>query len=50
MKAADRSGATTAIIVGPDELESGTVLVRPLRDDGGQAAVERTDLVAHLTA
>ena len=50
MKAADRSGATTAIIVGPDELESGTVLVRPLRDDGGQAAVGRTELVAHLTA
>ena len=50
MKAADRSGAPTAIIVGPDELESGNVLVRQLRADGEQVAVERAELVAHLTA
>jgi histidyl-tRNA synthetase len=45
MKAADRSGATVAVIVGGDELEAGTVVVRPLRVAGDQHAVPRTDLV-----
>jgi len=57
MKGADRSGASYAVIVGTNELESGTVVVRPLRaqhsaaDDtaAGQQAVPRTDLVSHLT-
>ena len=49
MKAADRSGATTAIIVGPDELDAGEVLVRPLRADGEQIRVARAALVDHLT-
>jgi histidyl-tRNA synthetase len=31
LKAADRSGALVALIVGPDESSSGTVVVRPLR-------------------
>ena len=31
MKAADRSGAALAVIVGSDELAAGTVLVRPCR-------------------
>ena len=35
MKAADRSGAAFAVIVGSDELAAGTVVVRPLR--GGDA-------------
>jgi histidyl-tRNA synthetase len=55
MKAADRSGAAFAVIVGSNELESGTVVVRPLRaeptgDDtaSGQSAVARTDLISHL--
>ena len=55
MKAADRSGAAFAVIVGSNELEAGTVVVRPLRaelsDDtaSGQAVVARTDLLDHLT-
>jgi histidyl-tRNA synthetase len=55
MKAADRSGAAFAVIVGSNELEAGTVVVRPLRaelsDDtaSGQAVVTRTDLLDHLT-
>ena len=48
MKAADRSGATAAIIVGPDELDAGTVVLRPLRGDGEQVTVARAELVDHL--
>ncbi len=33
MKAADRSGAHVAVIVGSDELAAGTAVVRPLRAD-----------------
>jgi histidyl-tRNA synthetase len=48
MKAADRSGACTAVIVGGAELDSGIALVKPLRGGGEQVAVPRTDLVARL--
>jgi histidyl-tRNA synthetase len=50
MKAADRSGAGVAVIVGPDELDAGTVIVRPLRDGSEQVLVGRGDLLAHVTA
>ena len=36
MKAADRSGAAVAVIIGDDELAAGTAVVRPLRGDGEQ--------------
>ncbi len=56
MKAADRSGAAFAVIVGSNELEAGTVVVRPLRAEpagpdtaSGQTSVPRTDLISHLT-
>jgi histidyl-tRNA synthetase len=39
MKAADRSGARIALIVGEDEQISGTITVRPLRGEGAQNAV-----------
>ena len=39
MKAADRSGAILAVIVGTQELDAGEVTVRDLRGDDGQAAV-----------
>ncbi len=39
MKLADRSGAAVALIVGPQEAASGTVVVRPLRNGGVQEAV-----------
>jgi histidyl-tRNA synthetase len=52
MKAANRSGAAVAVIVGDDEHSSGTAVVRPLRDHegAGQTAVARTDLLTHLEA
>jgi histidyl-tRNA synthetase len=45
MKAADRSGAAVAVIVGADEAATGTVTVRPLRQGGDQQRVERDRLV-----
>ena len=50
MKAADRSGASHAVIVGDQEVIDGTVTVRPLRAEFGdhQDAVARADLIAHL--
>ena len=42
MKAADRSGAAVAVIIGDDERAAGTVVVRPLRGgDGDQTVVAR---------
>lgn len=48
MKAADRSGAALAVIIGSDELAAGEVTVRDLRGDSGQARVPRGDVVAHV--
>jgi histidyl-tRNA synthetase len=48
MKAADRSGARYAVIIGTDEADAGTAVVRPLRDAAEQQTVPRSDLVAHL--
>ena len=45
LKSADRSGARVAVIVGPDEMEAGTVSLRPLRGTGEQRTVLRSDLV-----
>ncbi len=47
MKAADRSGADVALIVGSDELASDTVVVRPLRG-GEQISVRRDELPTTL--
>jgi histidyl-tRNA synthetase len=46
MKAADKSGADFAVIVGESEREAKTAVVRPLRSDGEQQVVDRADLVA----
>ena len=43
LKSADRSGARVAVIVGPDELETGTVSLRPLRGAGTQRTVPRSE-------
>jgi len=48
MKAADRSGATLAVIIGSDELANGTVVIRPM-SGGEQFAVQRTDLIDRIT-
>ena len=45
MKLADRSGATVALIVGPQEAAAGTVVVRALRDGGTQEAVPASGAV-----
>jgi histidyl-tRNA synthetase len=45
MKAADRSGAQVAVIVGPDEVVAGEVTLRPLRAEGDQARIPRSELI-----
>jgi len=51
MKAADRSGAALALIVGEQELADGVVAVRDLRAEMAgkeQVRVTRDDLVTHV--
>ena len=50
MRAADRSGAAMAVIIGPGERDAGTAVLRPLRRDGEQSVVKRTDVVSSLAA
>lgn len=50
MKAADRSGAGFALLIGDDERAAGTVTVRDLRGDGNQRSVARSALAAELLA
>jgi len=48
MKAADRSGAALAVIVGQDEAAAGSAAVRSLRGEGTQSVVSRARLVDHI--
>ena len=48
MKAADRSGAGAAVIVGVDEAAAGKVTVRDLRSGTGQDTIDREALADHL--
>ena len=50
IKSADRSGALVALVVGPQELEAGTVGLRPLRSDVAQRSVPRAAIVDELKA
>jgi histidyl-tRNA synthetase len=51
IKSADRSDALVALVVGPKELEAGTVGLRPLRLEGAeQRNVARAGIVAELRA
>ena len=50
MKSADRSGARFALIIGSDELDAGTVTVRPLREDLPQRSIDRDRLIDELRA
>ncbi len=50
MKGADRSGAQIAIILGSNEVESGTAIVRPLRGEDHQRVVNRTELIAEVVS
>ncbi len=47
MKAADRSGARFAVLIGSDELDAGEVTLRDLTA-GDQERIARSDLVAAL--
>ncbi len=49
-KRADRSGARYALVIGDSELESGTVMLKPLRADEQQSAVARDELINKLAA
>ena len=48
MKAAHRSGAAIAVILGTDEIDAGTVAIKPLRSADDQSIVARPDLIAVL--
>lgn len=48
MKAADRSGARLALIVGEDEAASATVTVRDLQEKAEQERVSRENIVEHV--
>ena len=50
MKAADRSGARLALLIGDDERAAGTVTIRDLRTDGAQRSVSRSELPAAIQA
>ncbi|MFM7083336.1 MAG: His/Gly/Thr/Pro-type tRNA ligase C-terminal domain-containing protein, partial [Actinomycetota bacterium] len=47
MKAADRSGARIAIIIGDDERTTNTAIIRTM-DDGSQQSAQRDNLVASV--
>jgi len=47
MKAADRSGAKIALIIGPEELENTTIILRPM-SSGDQYAIARKDLISEI--
>ena len=49
MKSADRSGAVLAIIIGSDEVDSSTAIIRPLRSDQEQYTVSRKELLPTIT-
>ncbi len=48
MKAADRSGATLVVIVGPDETAAGTVTIREMTGDRVQHTTPRAEMVTHV--
>lgn len=50
MKLANRSAARFALIIGDDELAAGTVVVKPMRGDGEQVAIARSDISTHLAS
>jgi histidyl-tRNA synthetase len=50
MKAADRSGARMALIIGDDERAQGTVTVRDLRSATEQRVIARADVAGTVSA
>ena len=50
LKKADKSGASLALIWGEDEVASGSVTLKPLRDAGGERPAQRTVSLEQLSA
>lgn len=50
LKKADKSGANIALILGEDENNSGTIIIKPLREDKPQYTVDQKDLASKLLA
>ena len=50
MKKADGSGAEFAVIIGDEELASGSATLKPLRGDGAQERLAAADLAARVIA
>jgi histidyl-tRNA synthetase len=50
LKGADRSGALAALIIGSDEAAANSVSLRPLRGNGEQRLVPRTEIADALRA
>lgn len=48
MRAADRSGARFAAIVGEDEIANGVITLRDLRGDTGQAAIPTNEIINEI--
>jgi histidyl-tRNA synthetase len=48
MKKADKSGAALAFIIGSQELESGSILVKPLKTQDEQKLVPEEELIQHI--
>ena len=48
MKAADKSGALVAIIIGSDEVEANAFVLRPLRGEEQQSTFPRSDLIPSI--
>ena len=48
MKAADKSGAQIAIIVGSDEVSAQSFVLRPLRGDEQQSTIPRSELIPSI--
>ena len=48
MKKADRSNARYAVILGENEIASGTVALKPLRNDDPQQEVNQSELASVL--
>jgi histidyl-tRNA synthetase len=49
MKAADKSGALVAIIIGSDEVEANAFVLRPLRGEEQQSTIPRSELIPSIT-
>ncbi len=48
LKQADKSGAKVALILGEDEVGSGKIIIKPLREKKSQYSVDQKDIFSHL--